>query len=305
MAKKSTTVAVPAESKKPVDKNSVKTQVLVGVLAGFLLLVATFAYWAKNNIYNTERFTDQITAAVQDEKTRTAIGSEVSAQLYKDRPIAGRLLSKPTESLVASLLTNDKFSGILDTMATRLNERLVHGRNNAVVIDISGFSSSITAIGAAVAPDTEINLPTGDDAKIVLLKPDTIPNLQPSGRVILAVAPLTLLALIVLTILSWLKTRNKMDFIKVAGVVVLSVGAILQLILSTAASQLSLMAQNTNQAIILDSVYGQFTHSLQGYTYGLMWAGVFLLAIVVIVHYRTQVGGFFSGLWARIPKKSK
>lgn len=299
MVKKSDT-SVPL---KVLDKGSLKAQVLVGLTAGVLLLVATFAYWAKNNIYNTERFTQQIVAAVQDEKTRTAIGAEISSQLYADRPIAGRLLSSPTQSLISSLLTNDKFSGILDTMASRLNERLVHGRNNAVVVDISGFSSAITAIGSAVAPDTEINLPTGEAAKIVLLKPDVVPNLQPAGRVILALAPITLLALIVLTIISFIKTRRKLDFFKVGGIVLVSVGAILWLILSTATAQLSLLAQNTNQATILESVYNQFTHSLQSYTNGLIWAGVLIIVAVVVVRNRQPIKQFAVRNWQKLPKK--
>lgn len=283
-------------------KGSIKAQVLVGVVAGLLLLVATFAYWARNNIYNTQRFTDQITTAVQDEQTRQAIGAEVAGELYTNRPIAGRLLTKPTESLISSLLTNDKFSGILDTMATRLNERLVHGRNNAVVVDISGFAPTINSIAESLAPDADVQLPTGDAARIVLLKPDTIPNLQPAGRVILAIAPLALLALIVLTIISFIKARSKLTFFKVAGIVLLSVGAILQLILSTATAQLSLQAQNANQATILESVYTQFTDSLQSYTLGLIWAGILLLLGVIVIHYRQNIKQFAVSSWQKLPK---
>jgi hypothetical protein len=284
--------------------SSVKLQVLVGVVAGLLLLVTTFSYWARNNIYNTQRFTAQITAAVEDPATREAIGAEVASNLYKDRPIAGRLLTKPTESLISSLLTNDRFSGILDNLATRLSERLIHGRNNPVVIDVSGFSSGITAIATIVAPDTQISLPTGEDAKIVLLRADAVPNLQPSGRVVLAVAPLALLSLAVLTIVSWFKSRSKLEFLKVAGIVLLSTGVILLLLLSTATAQLALMAQNANQATILESIYTQFTDSLQTYTYGLMWAGTGLIALSAIITHRTTIVGFFKNAWSRIPRKA-
>lgn len=264
-------------------------RILVCIFAGLLLLVTSLGLWAKNNVFDSARFSEHVVAAVQSEPVRGAIGTIVADRLYQDRPILGRVLAQPTENLVSTLLLNERFGSILDTLAGRLDERLFHGRTNPVVIDASGFTSGIEALAATLRPEAELSLPQGDDAKIVLLESDTIPNFQRSAQVILALTPIAGLAFILLAIISWLRIASKLVYGKLAGVVLISSGVVLAALTSTVAAQLSLLAKNANQATILRSIYDEFTASLIVYQARLIWLGIFVLIVCYIIQYRANI----------------
>lgn len=274
------------------SKGNVWARLAVCIVAGLLLLTASLGFWAKNNVINSQRFSDHVVNAVHTEPVRTAIGSAVAERLYQDRPVLGRLLSDPTKNLVSSLLLNERFSSILDNMANRLSERLFHGKTNAVVIDASGFTGGIEALAAVLRPEGELSLPQGDDAKIVLLEADTIPNFQPAAQAILVVTPLAALALVILAVAAWLMSASKLIYGKLTGLVLVATGVTMIVLTSTAASQLSLMAKNANQAVVLQSIYDEFTMSLASYQYWLIWTGIAILAISYLIQYRATIGSY-------------
>ncbi len=255
------------------------------LVAGLLLLIASLGIWAKNHLFDNQRFSEHIVSAIQKEEVRQTIGGGVASKLYADRPVLGRVLSEPTENLVASLLINDRASSLLNTVASRFNERLFHGRTNDVVIDISTFSEGITTIASTLRPGTEINLPEGDNARITLVNASAIPNLQKASQVLLIVTPISIILLLGLTVISWLRLSNPLEFIKLAGIVLLSTGIVLVVLTQTAAAQLSLLAQNANQAIVLSAVYDEFIGSLQSYQTWLIILGVGLIIANVGVRY--------------------
>lgn len=285
------TASAPAKQTavKDSDKRATWTHIGVSFLACLLLLVASLGIWAKNNFFNSQQFSNHVVAAVQEQDVRNAIGSSVSSKLYDGKPVLGRVLGQPTENLVSSLLVNDRFSSVLYNISDRLNERLFHGKTNDVVIDISGFSAGIKSLAATLRPDAEVNLPEGEDARIVLINGSAIPNLQKTAQVVLFITPVALLSLLILATISWLRIRRKSVFFKYAGIVAIATGVVLAIVTQTASAQLSLLAKNANQAVILGAVYDEFVASLQTYQTWLIVGGITTLVVRVIILRRAQI----------------
>lgn len=296
-AKQAKTPQTPAQAKPATWQH-----IIFSLIAGLLLLVSSLGIWAKNNVFNSEQFSKHVVTAVQQDDVRQAIGSSVASFLYTDRPVLGRVLSQPTENLVSSLLVNDRFSSVLYNLSDRLNERLFHGKTNDVVIDISGFTEGIKALAATLRPETELNLPEGDAARITLINGSAVPDLQKTGQVVLIVTPISLLALLLLVCVSWLRMRSKADFFKYAAIVALSTGIVLTVLTQTASAQLSLLAQNANQAIILGSIYDEFVASLRSYQTWLIVIGIITIIIRELILRRTQLASWSQSASQRLKR---
>lgn len=290
-------VETDSAPRKDAHANPMKHNALAVLLAGVavvLLLIITFTSWAKNNLYDTEAFSNHVVTAVQSEEVRNAIASGVTEELYDDNPILGRLLSNTTKSFISSQLASDTAGNILDEVATRLQERAIRGNNEPVVIDISGFTSTLASIRDTLAPDfePEFELPQGDDARIVILKGDEIPSLKNAGVVMLAVLPFAMLGLITLTIVSWFKVGSKPRFLKITGIVLVVTGTLVLIFTNTTTAQLSLIANNANQATILEAVYTEFIASLRSFQSILIGSGLAIIVLTALYERRSQIGDF-------------
>ena len=270
--------------------------VFLSGLAVVLLLVITFGTWAKNNLYNTEVFSDHVVSAVQTEPVRNAIAAGVTDKIFADFPVAERLLANTVESFISSQLATERAGNILDKVASNLQERAIRGKDTPVVIDISGFTSTIASIREAVAPDAEpkFELPQGDDARIVILNGDEIPSLQNAGMVMLAILPLAMLGLVVLAIVSWFKVGRKPRYFKIVGTVLLITGTLVLIFTNTTSAQLSLLANNSNQAIILEAVYNEFIGNLQRFQSILIGTGLAIIFLATLWDKRHKIGAFVS-----------
>lgn len=299
-----------AKSDKSVSKSTQNSEIkaapkkhnaLMVFLAGIavvLLLIITFGTWAKNNLYNTETFSTHVVTAIQTEEVRNAIASGVTDKLYDGRPVLSRLLSNTTESFISSQLATERAGNILDKLASKLQERAIRGKDTPVVIDISGYTATLASIRETIAPDADpqYSLPQGDDARIVILNGDEIPSLKNAGVVMLAVLPFAMLGLIVLFIVSWFKVGRKTRLFKITGVVLLITGTLILIFTNTTAAQLSLIASNANQAVILQAVYTEFVGNLQRFQSILIGTGLAIIVMASLYDRRSQIGSFAKKL---------
>lgn len=293
-SQKNEDVSVSKQNTKQMPKKHNALAVFLAGIAVVLLLIITFTTWAKNNLYDTEVFSDHVVTAVQTESVRNAIASGVTDKLYDGRPVLSRLLSSTTESFISSQLATDRAGNILDKVASKLQERAIRGKDTPVVIDISGYTSTLASIRETIAPDADpqFTFPQGDDARIVILNGDEIPSIKGFGMVMLTVLPFAVLGLIVLFIVSWFKVGRKTRLFKISGVVLVITGSLMLIFTNTTAAQLSLIANNANQAVILEAVYNEFVGNLQRFQSVLLGAGFAIIVMASLYDRREQMGAF-------------
>ncbi len=265
------------QTEKMAKKLNWKRYLLV-TLATVLLMTASLTVWIRNNVYNSERFSNTVVTAITSESSRSAIASEVTDKVFAGRPIAGRVLTSPTQSLIESLLNNDRFQGILTTVATKVNQRITKGNPQPIVIDISSFTNVITTVKQVIAPDADFTVPTGDAAKITLLKADALPDIHRAGQFLLVLLPATLLALAAIAVAGWFTVGRKATWFKLAGSVMLISSVVLLAFNFSGGPLLASFAQDSNQSIVLQNIYNAFTANFEHFQYLLGGFGIVLVA---------------------------
>jgi hypothetical protein len=265
-------------------------------------MTASLTIWIRNNIYNSQHFADTLVSAITTESSRTAIAGQITDKVYENRPIAGRVLADPTQNVIESLLKNDRFSNVLTTVATKVNQRITTGNTSAIVIDISSFSTVINAVKQVIAPTADFTVPTGDAAKITLLKANALPDIHRFGQFLLILLPITLLGLAALAIATWVKIARKATWFKLVGLVFVISSVLLITFNYTGGSLLSSYAQTPNESIILQNIYSAFTVNFEHFQYMLGSIGVVLVAFGYSVERRNWPAELFNAARRSVTK---
>ena len=101
-----------ADKKQPKTGFFREKTIWLALLAGILILIANSALWANNNIYNEEKFSEIVTESITSESSREAIADGVTSEIFKDSPVARRLVGGTSTKLISGLLDTDVFSDI-------------------------------------------------------------------------------------------------------------------------------------------------------------------------------------------------
>lgn len=288
------TMSGRSTSKKPTRTFSVK-KILIMVVTVVVIMLLSLMVWAKNNIYDSQRFSTTLVSTIKTEETRQAVAGELTDQVFSGRPVAQRLLSQPTQSVVSSLLVNDRFNQLLTKMVANISQRMTLGKTEAIQIDISGFSNGIKAVQQAIAPDTQLNLPTGDAAKITIVKANTLPNLHKPGQLLMLVTPFLALALLAFIVITLFSSQQKSLWLRDSGIVLIASSAILLTLVYSIASYLSTMAQDQNQQIIIQNIFGALVQRFQDFETKILFIGIALATAGQTAHHY----GWHRKLWQK------
>lgn len=211
-----------------------KKQYLVAVLAGFFLLIANSGYWVNRYIFNEQKFSQIAVSSILSTDSRQAIAEGVTTKLYENRPVAKRVLSEPTTSIVNGILGSARLQAPLTELVKRINVRMTSKTQPEIAFDLTGVKSVLTQVVGTVntATDKDVSFnPDNIPDKIVIIKSDNLPNLYNYSVAILWLSPLTLIAGLLLMILPYVWWRNRYKTIMTTqGVMLIVVGALAQMI---------------------------------------------------------------------------
>ncbi len=211
-----------------------KKQYIVTILAGFFLLIANSGYWVNRYIFNEQKFSQIAVSSILSSDSRQAIAEGVSTKLYEDRPIARRVLSEPTTSIVNGILGSPRLQPPLTELVKRINTRMTSKTQPEVALDLTSVKSVLTQVVGTVdkVADKDISFnPDNIPDKIVVIKSDNLPNLYNYSLAILWLSPITLIAGLLLMVLPYVWWRNRYKSIMtMQGVMLISVGVLAQMI---------------------------------------------------------------------------
>lgn len=258
-------------------------------IAGFFLLVANSGYWVNRFVFNEQKFSQIAVTSILSSDSRQAIAEGVSTKLYENRPVAKRVLSEPTTSIVNGILGSPKMQQPLTELVKRINVRMTSKTQPEVALDLTGVKSVLSQVVGTVDTVTNKDIafqPDNIPDKIVVVKSDNLPNLYNYSVAILWISPLTLIAGGLLVVLPYFWWRNRYKTIMTAqSIMFFSVGAI-ALMVGPLFRPLVIgnLATDAGRTVI-GNLYNAFLATFEHQSYIFFVLGAVLLVTRILIHF--------------------
>ena len=237
------------------------------VLIVILLLILHSAYWMNQNFLNSQNFSQKVSSVLAQDSSREAIGQEVSDQVFKDKPVLGRVAGDKLSSIVTSILGTDIANKVVTRVSSDTVLYLTSAKQKPIEISLSEIKPVIVTLSTVLnTVDTtskvSIDASTIPD-KVVLLEPGTIPSLYRYSVILSWMV--TFAAIIVLGLFALIVRLRKLSIrqgIKRAGILLLSssvIGMIVGPIFKPpAVSMLQSASLRTLTSNLYDAFWGPF-----------------------------------------------
>ena len=237
------------------------------VLIVILLLILHSAYWMNQNFLNNQNFSQKVSSVLAQDSSRDAIGQEVSDQVFKDKPVLGRVAGDKLSSIVTSILGTDIANKVVTRVSSDTVLYLTSAKQKPIEISLSEIKPVIVTLSTVLnsvdkTSNVSIDSSTIPD-KIVLLEPGTIPSLYRYSVILSWMVPFS--AIIVLGLFALIVRLRKLSIrqgIKRAGILLLSssvIGMIVGPIFKPpAVSMLQSASLRTLTSNLYDAFWGPF-----------------------------------------------
>jgi len=192
-----------------------------------LLLILHSAYWMNQNFLNNQNFSQKVSSVLAQDSSREAIGQEVSDQVFKDKPVLGRVAGDKLSSIVTSILGTDIANKVVTRVSSDTVLYLTSAKQKPIEISLSEIKPVIVTLSTVLnsvdkTSNVSIDASTIPD-KIVLLEPGTIPSLYRYSVILSWMVPFA--AIIVIGLFALIVRLRKLGIrqgIKRAGILLLS-----------------------------------------------------------------------------------
>lgn len=232
-----------------------------------LLLILHSAYWMNQNFLNNQNFSQKVSSVLAQDSSREAIGQEVSDQVFKDKPVLGKVAGDKLSSIVTSILGTDIANKVVTRVSSDTVLYLTSAKQKPIEISLSEIKPVIVTLSTVLnsvdkTSNVSIDASTIPD-KIVLLEPGTIPSLYRYSVILSWMVPFA--AIIVIGLFALIVRLRKLSIrqgIKRAGVILLSssiIGMIIGPIFKPpAVSMLQSASLRTLTSNLYDAFWGPF-----------------------------------------------
>ncbi len=232
-----------------------------------LLLILHSAYWMNQNFLNNQNFSQKVSSVLAQDSSREAIGQEVSDQVFKDKPVLGRVAGDKLSSIVTSILGTDIANKVVTRVSSDTVLYLTSAKQKPIEISLSEIKPIIVTLSTVLnsvdkTSNVSIDSSTIPD-KVVLLEPGTIPSLYRYSVILSWMVPFS--AIIVLGLFALIVRLRKLSIrqgIKRAGILLLSssvIGMIVGPIFKPpAVSMLQSASLRTLTSNLYDAFWGPF-----------------------------------------------
>jgi hypothetical protein len=252
-----------------------------------LLLVLHSAYWMNQNFINSQNFSQKVSSVLALDSSREAIGNEVSDQVFKDKPILGRVAGDKLASIVTSLLGTDIANKLVTRVSNDTVVYLTSPKQKPIEISLSEIKPIIIALSKAVdvvdkSSSVSIDSSTIPD-KIVLVEPGTIPSFYKYSVILAWMVPFASLAIIGLfvAIIRLRKLSIRQGF-KRAGILLMSSSVLGMIIGPVVKPPAIAMLQSTNLRTLTSNLYDAFWSPFLSQMSYMFILGLLLLAIAYV-----------------------
>ena len=254
---KAKTSKTTTNKNETLGKKNYKPWYIAGAV--ILVMLSTLTLFVSSQIYDSEKFAENATAALTSEVAREAIAKEVTSELLSEQSlIAQKLLSEPLESIIASMLNSEAFSGVFSNLSGNLHGFIISKDFEPITIDIGSITSSLDSIVSTIKPDNELNLAQYEEEEIILLENAELPPFKTISNILMIMGPLLMLTVVVGAIVTFRRIQDKRDLLKYSGQVLMISGVLLLILTLTSGNLLTISITDPERSIILREIYNSF-----------------------------------------------
>jgi hypothetical protein len=283
---------------------SLRTTIIMGIIAALLFIVANSAFWFNKYIFNTQNFTNLTTEAVLSDSSRQAMATVIVEKALQNRPRLESAIEQPATKLISGLLDSDLSHTVLTKTVTRLQTIMTSANPQPVVINfepLKDASQKILNVASAVSggqvgngEKTDVSISDLPD-QVVLVNPEKLPNIYLLGSILLWVGPLAVIGTLILLAYPLIRNRTNLPALQstfaVQGVI-LFFGWLLALVIGPLFKPPVLgQVPDPNLRVLVDNVYSAFIGKFDSQSIViLIVAIVWLLVAGGIWYYRFRPG---------------
>jgi hypothetical protein len=256
--------------------------ILLAALLAMAVYVGNVAWWLDQAVAEQETFVDATIEALGQETSRDAMGQLIAQRLVDEYPLLVVVESNLTR-LFSDLLATPSLSGVLTAVSIDIQQRLVTGDKDAIIVDLLDYRNEIMEPVEAVAPTLAELVPDEWFDSVEVLEEGVLPDVgfyarwSGRSRVVFAVAAGALMG-----VLLWFQRRRGMGSTLVGVAFVLASFA--TAIGVPGAKAVALWRIHSPPIeVILSNTYDQFTTHLKvsALVIGLIGVGFVALGVAI------------------------
>lgn len=228
------------------------------VLAVFFFWIFFLSLWFSNNISDRDSFVNKTVSVFESEQVRNAISTELVDKIRERRPIIGAVTAPILSKIIVGILDTDLFDTIYRRMSEELHLQITTRNPRPLTIEVRETAEFIRPLVERQNPELIDNLPE----RLIIIGENQIPSLYGVGSILPILGPILLIAGIVILLLVWRKSGNKRRYFTILGLVVSASGFLFYFMIPAVGTHLVSNTQNTNTAVVIDSLFKTFTAPL-------------------------------------------
>jgi hypothetical protein len=215
------------------------------------------------NFINSQNFSQKVSNVLALDSSREAIGNEVSDQVFKDKPILGRVAGDKLASIVTSLLGTDIANKLLTRVSNDTVVYLTASKQKPIEVNLSEIKPVIIAVSKAVDTIEKNDIASIDASsipdKIVLVQPGTIPSFYKYSVILAWMVPFAaLLSVGLFVLIVRLRKLSIRQSLKRAGLIIMTSSIVGMIIGPVVKPPAIAMLQSTNLRTLTSNLYDAF-----------------------------------------------
>lgn len=245
---------------------SKKTTIILVILGCLLLAVANLALWATLDIFNAERFGNNVAEGMQPPEATEALAEPIVDRLMASYPDLPAIARAPAVEVVAWMLQRPLFTPVFKGVAAGAIKVMTTSAQDVVGIDIAAVAenagSTVVGVISAVKPDAAANaeaalndaIATSQESSLLAIyEQGKFPELRQASNLAPWMALLLGAGAIALYVFSYLRAQDQHNALKYIGVGIMGTAVLGFLLL---APLLQMVTQNNIASPTMEIVVG-------------------------------------------------
>ena len=254
--------------------------VLLAVLLSALIYLGNFSWWLDTHVVESNAFTDETVAALNQESARAAMGELIVDRLVGEFPLL-IVLRANMASLFSELLASPALKEVLAFVAGEIHDRIVTGSDEAIVVDLGDYREAIVGPIEAVAPRLAALVPQEWFTTVVVLEDDSLPDLSRQARWAGPVKYLSIIGALALAVFLLRFVNRRGMGVSLVGMAFLLAGLATAVLVPGGKALALARAQSPSVETIISNTYDQFTGylKLSALVFALVGAGLIAIGV--------------------------
>ena len=221
------------------------TTIILVVLGCLLLAIANLALWATLDIFNTERFGNNVAAGMQSPEATEALAEPIVDRLMASYPDLPAIARAPAVEVVAWMLQRPLFTSVFKGVAAGAITVMTTSAQDVVGIDIAEVAenagATVVGVISAVNPDAAANAEAAledaiatsqESGRLAIYEGGRTPQLRQFSNLAPWLALLLGAGAIALYVFSYLRAQNQRRALTYIGVGIMTTAALEFLLLA-------------------------------------------------------------------------